>query len=122
MSRTENTLTRQLKKTTFVLIAAMIALWLFSYCSIRSVLTNYAMESMERIASQTVSEINGPFLQLEQLSFALAKESAVVDFLQETDAASFHRKAALAENTVRERTQDYTFIDSIILYNADGAC
>lgn len=120
MKMRKKSLIKELKWTILSLSAAMLAMWFLFYANIHYVIQKNVMQNMEQVSKQIISELNGAFLQLEEVSFALSQDTNVQNFLLEENNIEFVNKAAYVEETINKLTENNSFMDNIILYNEQG--
>lgn len=116
----KNSLLRKLKLTILGLGVAMIAMWLLFYININGIIQRYTMQNMEQVSQRIISELNQSFLQLEEISFAMAENEVVRDFIITNDSLQFHTKAFAVEKLLEGMHNDAAFAENIILYNDQG--
>ena len=120
MKMRKKSLIKELKWTVLSLSAAMLAMWFLFYANIHYVIQKNVMQNMEQVSKQIISELNGAFLQLEEVSFALSQDTNVQNFFLEENNVEFVNKAAYVEETIDKLSENNSFMDNIILYNEQG--
>lgn len=120
MKMRKKSLIKELKWTVLSLSAAMLAMWFLFYANIHYLIQKNVMQNMEQVSKQIISELNGAFLQLEEVSFALSQDTNVQNFLLEENNVEFVNKASYVEETINKLSENNSFMDNIILYNEQG--
>ncbi|NLG03554.1 MAG: hypothetical protein GX567_06975, partial [Clostridia bacterium] len=113
MKMRKKSLIKELKWTVLSLSAAMLAMWFLFYANIHYVIQKNVMQNMEQVSKQIISELNGAFLQLEEVSFALSQDTNVQNFFLEENNVEFVNKAAYVEETIDKLSENNSFMDNI---------
>lgn len=120
MKPEKKSLMRQLKWTVMALSTTMLAVWFLFYVNTSRLIQNYVMNNMEQISEQIISELNRSFLQIEEISFALAKDENVTDFINAKDSVELHTRAFEVERLLERMSGDTPFMDNVIFYNDEN--
>ncbi|MDD3414041.1 MAG: histidine kinase [Lachnospiraceae bacterium] len=113
----KNSLLNKLKWTILGLAAALLTMWFLFYVSMRNVMEQYAMQTMEQVSLQIMSDLNETFLQLEQVSFAMSEDGMAYNFVKIEDNLKFYKKAAEMELEMGSLLKETELIKNIIIFD-----
>lgn len=116
----KNSLLNKLKWTILGLAAALLTMWLLFYVSMRNVMEQYAMQTMEQVSLQIMSDLNETFLQLEQVSFAMSENEMAYNFVKEEENLKFYKKAADMEREMGSLLKETELVKNIIIFDEYG--
>lgn len=116
----KSSLLNQLKWTILGFAAALLAMWFLFYVSMRTVMERYAMQTMEQVSLQIISDLNESFLQLEQVSFAMSENGMAYNFASVDDNLEFYKKAADMEQELGLLLKETELIRNVILVDEHG--
>lgn len=113
----KNSLLNKLKWTILGLAAALLTMWFLFYVSMRNVMEQYAMQTMEQVSLQIMSDLNETFLQLEQVSFAMSEDEMAYNFVKMEDNLKFYKKAADMELEMGSLLRETELIKNIVIFD-----
>lgn len=120
MKDKKKSLMRELKGTIFLLSTAMLAMWFLFYVYMHNVLKSYITENMEQVSTEIITELDKTFLQLEEVSFALAENEEIISLMKSNSSLEFHNKTFAIEQILEQILVDKSFMDNIVFYNYTG--
>ena len=120
MKDKKKSLMRELKGTIFLLSTAMLAMWFLFYAYMHNILKSYITENMEQVSAEIINELDKTFLQLEEVSFALAKDDEIISLMKSDSSLEFHNRTNEIEHILEQVIVDKSFMDNIVFLNYSG--
>ncbi len=108
------------KQTIALLCLAIVALWAIFYTAVRRGLEDNALDTVEQVSENVIFSLESRFLSIENMSYAMAREPALMEMLHTGNSLAFYDLASKATHQVEAITAAETAVSNILLYDGNG--
>lgn len=108
------------KRTIALLCLAIVALWVVFYTVVKRGLEDNALSTVEQVSKNVIFSLENRFLSIENISYTMAGEPALIRMLKADDTLGFYDLASKASGQVDAITAAETTVSSVLLYDSNG--
>ena len=110
----------RIKYISLLLFITVFSVWVLFYFIISQTISDSTQKQIALASGQIVEQLGDEFAEVERLSYHLTQDENVKTLMREQDSRAFYTIAANAGTMLDAEGYNADFINSVVLYGADG--